>query len=86
MVVEGEAEVVALGRSVGSLVESISTTSGLLDNQTDMRTFIVSTIADGRKGRPSLNISQEQLRFLPGHGFTSSDIDRRITWSVQKHY
>ena len=74
MVVGGEAEVVALGRSVGSLVESISTISGLLDNQTDMRTFIVSTTADGRKGRPSLNISQEQLRFLLGHGFTSSDI------------
>jgi AraC-like DNA-binding protein len=45
--------------------------------------YTVEQISNGRRGRPKLNISQDQLQFLLERGFTITDISQMLGVSVR---
>ena len=74
MVEGGENVLTPLGRYIGSLVEVFSEIASLFGHTVDMRAFTAGVIATGSRGRPRLDIGQEQLIFLVDHGFSVSSI------------
>ena len=74
MVEGGENGLTPLGRYIGSLVEAFSAIASSFGHTVDMRALTAGAIATGSRGRPRLDIGQEQLIFLVDHGFSVSSI------------